>query len=168
MLLAHARITREARLAAAADSSAPARRARAIEALSGIDAAASPAVAELASVLVENEDRLPASTLACTAGWLSTAGAVEAKRGVAALPIADCVRAGLTVVFYDGRKAAGAKPVRLAEVRVADLGIETRWARVSDLVALAGDVIVLGAAEEDPDLAKAMSGKKVIAGFALR
>ena len=168
MLLSQARSHREARLAAAAEASAPARRARALDALSGIDAAASPAVAGLAAILVENEARFPASTLACTAGWLATAGAVEAKRGVAALNVADCVRAKLAIVFYDGRKSAGAKPVRLAEVLVEDLAITTRWARVSDLVALAGDVVVLGAAEENPDLAKAMSGQKVIAGFALR
>ena len=96
------------------------------------------ATSAAALALIEAESFLPASTLASTRGWLRAASLCEAKRGVAALRLAD-VPDGTHVCFYSVEADGNGVTHRLAEVKVSELPFTTKWAKMSDIFALAAD-----------------------------
>lgn len=142
MKLAFARSTRASLAEARSANTAAAKRQAALERLTALQEA--PAKEAVASALIEDQAALPASTLACSTGWLETAFAVSRHgQHLVMLPVGSDEAAGLvpskiSVVFYD---AEAESPKRLGEVSVADLGLTTKWTSWSELIALAGDAL---------------------------
>ena len=98
------------------------------------------ATSKAALAMLESESFLPASTLSTTRGWLRAASLCEAKRGVAALRLAD-LPVGTHVCFYSVEATEDGVTRRLAEVKVSELPFTTKWAKMSDIFALAADAV---------------------------